>query len=54
MPVQFLLSMKQQIANMLANHIAEFNCDDTIFHCFAFANDLAFIYLWKHNNNTLL
>ena len=29
-------------------------CDDTIFHYFAFANDLAFIYLWKHNNNTLL
>ena len=24
MPIQFLLSMKQQIANMLANHIAEF------------------------------
>ena len=29
-------------------------CDDTIFHYFAFANDLAFIYLWKNNNTTLL
>ena len=29
-------------------------CDDTMFHYFAFANDLAFIYFWKHNNTTLL
>ena len=29
-------------------------CDDTMFHYFSFANDLAFIYFWKHNNTTLL
>ena len=52
MPVQFSLSIKQQIVNVSQSYCSI--SDDTIFHYFAFAYDLAFIYLMKHNNTTLL